>query len=242
VMIVAASLVPCLALLFHEAVRDIRRQRQRHGSIQMAMLVLRIGARLIAVAGGSASAGAAPAAAVAWLDRGAVAAWLALEASLFFDVWVTHRGVSCARDGTSQVLWAMAFAGQAALVASGRGEGARPGEGAGCTERGERIVFSGLRGFRRPGLEPSSGPAWGIRRLGVALGGGGCVGSDTVAAVSSGAQDLALIIFVACYICIHTPVFLAWLRRTKQVIHRTLTHIEPHQVVFYDCPHHRDRT
>ncbi|CAE8585405.1 unnamed protein product, partial [Polarella glacialis] len=35
VMIVAASLVPCLALLFHEAVRDIRRQRQRHGSIQM---------------------------------------------------------------------------------------------------------------------------------------------------------------------------------------------------------------
>lgn len=112
-MVVAASLVPCMALLLHEAVKDLRRRRLQHGTVQMAMFIVCLAIRITCTFAANVAKGDGDGLAQ-WLERGSVALWLSLEMATLIDFSVVRNSVSCARDGTSQVLWTMACLGQVA--------------------------------------------------------------------------------------------------------------------------------
>jgi len=211
-MVVAASLVPCIALLLHEAGRDLRRRRQRHGTIQMAVfilcLVVRIMSFLVVRVKGDALA--------VWMERSSLWLWLALECALVLDLGL-FRGVSCARDGTSQVLWTMACLGQAVLVVCS------------CMDPAPRVEGCRTRAFP---FQRQTGPAdhGMLCRLQELLAGTRTNGFP---------QVIALCLMLLCFWSIHAPVIHSWFRRTKQVLVQALTHIEPGQVLFLDHPCHK---
>jgi len=222
VMILAASLVPCLALLVHEAVRDLRQRRQRHGSLQMAVLMLCLCARLLAAHGCTSP----------WFDQAAAVVWMMTEVAVFVDLSRLHQGLSCARDATSQVLWTLATVGQVILVACSHVQvadsAASHSGGCGRSLRGG-ISLPGL-GPRRQGPDASPGMAM-LSRIGNSLSTGHC-------GVATGAlQDIALVLMLACYFSIHAPVFRGWLTKAKQAV--SFRNIEPGMVVFFDHPCHR---
>jgi len=225
-MVIAASLVPCMALLLHEAVRDLRRRRQQHGTLQMAVFVLCSAVRVMS----SFSAGELKDKDILaiWMERGSLALWLVLEAAVFFDVSIVRRGVSCARDGTSQVLWSIACVGQITLVACSLVNPSTTPPGEGC--RGVKI-FPIFPSPRRQGTSESS-TVW-LWRLREALA-GSCRGSTATTL-----QVTALMLMLVCYWSIHAPVLTGWFRRTRQAMVQALTHIDPSQVIFFDHPCHR---
>eukprot|EP00439_Symbiodinium_sp_Y106_P030159 s2029_g3.t1 len=224
-MVIAASLVPCMALLLHEAVRDLRRRRQQHGTLQMAVFVLCSAVRVMS----SFSAGELKDKDILaiWMERGSLALWLVLEAAVFFDVSIVRRGVSCARDGTSQVLWSIACVGQITLVACSLVNPSTTPPGEGC--RGVKI-FPVFPSPRRQGTSESS-TVW-LWRLREALA-GSCRGSTATTL-----QVTALMLMLVCYWSIHAPVLTGWFRRTRQAMVQALTHIDPSQVIFFDHPCH----
>lgn len=220
-MIVAASVVPCLALLFHEAARDVRRRRQQHGSVQAVLLVLRAAVRLTLL--GLRGCGAATRAWAA-CDQLLAAAWLGAEGALLWDHAVGRRGASCAREAPSQVFWTAAVLGQLALAGldqlCGLGPAAAPGRG---LRGGQRA--GGLQGLLRRAPESDAS-------VGLAPGWQG-------AAVRPGAQEAALILTLALYAGIHASVFSTWAAGVRRAAVRALSCVEPDRVVFYDCAHHR---
>lgn len=95
VVIGAASLLPGLALLFRQALFDIRLRRRHSGSVQLAALALRLAARLAAAVALSLPGAAADGAGEGgWLrfELNIAACWLMLEAVVALDLWVLRRG------------------------------------------------------------------------------------------------------------------------------------------------------
>lgn len=233
VMIMAASLVPCLALLFHEAIRDVRRRRHRHGSVQMALLVLRAAARLTLLGMLSSGAGSR-----VWgrCDQAAATAWLAAEAAVLWDLFLGRRGACCAREVPSQALWTLAVAGQTALVALDRIYGLGPARAARASgfhggSKAGGVSLPGLLPQRLQGESPAAPPV-GAGLLGSIVGSSG-------GAAAPGAQEAALLLCLAAYSGIHAGVFAGWAIGAKRAAARALACVEPDRVVFYDCPHHR---
>lgn len=221
-MVVAASLVPCMALLLHEAVRDLRRRRQQHGTVQMAVFILCLAVRVMSFLAANVSKGQGDALAV-WMERGSLTLWLAVEAVVFVDFAIFRGGLSCARDGTSQVLWTMACLGQVVLVVCSHLHAALPGmlQAEGCRSR----VFTPFH--RRQGHESMM--------CQFQLLAGNCRGDPGTAAVQVTALSLMLLSFWS----IHASVFCGWFRRLKQALTQALAHIEPSQVTFFDHPCHK---
>jgi len=235
VMIMAASLVPCIALLFREALQDVRRRRHRHGSVQMAVLVLRGAARLMLV--GRLGAGAGGRAWV-WGDQAVTMLWLFAEGALVWDLLFCRRGACCAREASSQILWTAAVLGQATLISVdyiyGLGPArygthgtnvhgiVRPGEGgggSGAPLAGALLQLPQL--FRGSELPAQMSP-----------------GSAFVA--GPGTQEAAMLLCLATYVSIHAVVFANWAYRARYAAALALAHVEPDRVVFLDnCLHHR---
>lgn len=124
IMIAAAALVPCAILLFHEAVRDLRRRRQRHGSVQMAVIILRAMARLAALTSRHPP----------WIvpvanrcDDAVVCGWLCIEAWILLEVCIWRRGVDCSRTVASQVMWTLAVLGEVFLTTHAHFQNLGPG-------------------------------------------------------------------------------------------------------------------
>eukprot|EP00401_Gymnodinium_catenatum_P014436 CAMPEP_0117556990 /NCGR_PEP_ID=MMETSP0784-20121206/52096_1 /TAXON_ID=39447 /ORGANISM="" /LENGTH=508 /DNA_ID=CAMNT_0005354287 /DNA_START=12 /DNA_END=1535 /DNA_ORIENTATION=- len=207
VMIAAASLVPCAALLFHEAVRDVWHRRHRHGSVQLVTLVARAAVRLALLG----FRGPSPVnTAWVWCDGHLVTAWLTVEVCVLLDLVTIRRGICCARDTASQAMWLLAVIGQAAFAGHdclrGNGLGAAPASGGGSTTGGGR-----WRGMCRGHAATARGGSAAARQ-----------------------QDAAILLMLACYLVIHVPVFARNIRRLREAILRVFTRVDPAQVVFYD--------
>jgi len=218
-MVVVASLLPCTVLLFTEALRDLRRNRCRHGSVQMALLLLRLAARLALLAALGPSGGGGL---WACCDKGMAALWLGAEAFILSGVLLGRRCTSCAHEVPSQALWAAAVLGQALLIACDWPLG-YTGSGAGSgAQRGSHRAAKRLRGA-----------GWGG-----ASGRGGAVGG-TLGLAGCGMQEVALILCVTAFAVIHAPVIRCWVTRARRAAIHALGEVEPHNLVFYDCPRHR---
>lgn len=111
-MIVAASFVPCVGILCHEAVRDICRRRYRHGSVQMMALMLRLTMLALTSLFGW-----------EWAEYDGVVctAHVALEIAIIADLFACKRGNCLAWDVPSQILWTIALSGQCAFTLRGPG-------------------------------------------------------------------------------------------------------------------------
>lgn len=114
----ATSLVPFAIILFRQALRNARRCRYRHGSLQLALLVLRM---LIQAAGLLAASSHGGTSRRTPLRTCFSILWLWYEVNLAFDVLMPGRlrarSTCFARDRDSQVMWAMAVVGQCLLAA-----------------------------------------------------------------------------------------------------------------------------
>jgi len=223
-MVVAASLVPCMVLLLHEAVRDLRRGRRQHGTVQMAVCIICLVIRIMTSLAASPAKGQEDPA--QWLEFGSGVLWLSLELATFIDVSVISGGGLLARDGTSQVLWTMACLGQVVLVACSQMHNHVPRmlRVEGCRSRS----FPFPRHLRTGPQESSV-----LCQLRELLAGARC--HEAILSL----QVISIPLMLLCFWSIHSEVFRAWFRRMKQVITQTLTHIDPSQVTFFDHPCHK---
>jgi len=227
IMILTASLIPCLALLVHEAIRDLRRRRGRHGTVQMLVLVLRTAVRVFTLS----MLGTGTACQVStWCERGITALWLIVEAYVLWDIFFRRRGVCCAYKVSSQVLWSLAVAGHLLLATltlppcspATRGSSSLRGNHKSTATRLFRVwptLFGVVAVSSPPEIHSSSK-------------------SNPVAGNTG--QEVALILCLAAYVAIHTPVFAAWASKARQMTLHAFACIEPDRVVFYDCKHRSD--
>jgi len=216
-VILAASLVPCVVLLFREVIHDIRRRRHQHGSIQMVLFITRLVLRVVSliplgfrtqgVEDGVGTADMSTPGATStgrsceWLSNALVLAWFATEVAIVMDLSVYRIGACCAAEGLSQAMWSIAVAGQAALA------------------------LHGHYSARSRNFEPA---VW--------LPGASAAGSGMSMRLSfpSGVEDAALVLSIVCFLWIHMPVFFERAWRLREVLVHTFTQIEPGQVVFCD--------
>lgn len=219
-MMAVASVIPALALLFHNAFQNLRRRRLHHGSLQMAVFVLRLMTRLCA-----ATAATVGSEVLSWPDVLAAVLWLGLEAGILMDFLSTRRPESCVRDTSSQVLWTLAVGLQAAFLVQSR-------SGYFSTET--------VSPLRSPRAEVASGPGamtgtqaifhW----IGQAIKTSGCRSGPGCLA-----QDAAFALCAAVYLGLHSRVFSSWARRLRQAFPKVVSQVEPDQVIFYTNAHHR---
>lgn len=243
-VIFAASLVPCIVLLFREVVRDVRRRRHQNGSIQMVLFLLRAILHILtllhlgrqpATSGLSMPAGAeehignAESTLSGYWARGTreflryilTVTWLATEGAILADISILKIGVYCAREGLSQAMWSIAVAGQVALVVHSRA-------------RALTSFSSTLRDTDSSRTWSSLLSLWPSTARGPLSGNG--VSNDLRTRFLGCCEDAALFLCIICFLCIHVPVFLEKLWRLKQAFVRALTQIEPSQVIFCDRP------
>ncbi|CAK0807452.1 unnamed protein product [Prorocentrum cordatum] len=210
----AASLLPGLALLFRQALFDIKFRRQHSGSVQLAALAARLAARLASAVAlglpGATGRAADSAAEGGWLrcDLNIAACWLALEAKIALDLWVSRRAAPGLGPGgrPSQVMWAVAVLGSIVLAAMDHGV-----LHSCCGETGAAAHARPVSGVGRP---PRGGGA-----------------------LAAAAQDAALALCIASCLRIHGALLVRWAGRTRRLA--LTTYYDPSGVVFCDAPQHR---
>jgi len=224
-----ASLIPCMALLFHEAIRDLRRRHGRHGTVQMLVLVLRAAVHVLALSMLGTGTGASSQVSI-WCEQGITALWLIVEGRVLWDVFFSRRGVCCAHKVSSQVLWSVAVAGHvlfASLTLTPCSSATRSS--------------SNLRGSQKSSAN-SLFHLWPTLIESVAVSSPPEIHSHTSQPSLAGnaLQEVALSLCLAAYLSIHAPVFASWASRVRQATLHALACMEPDRVVFYDCKHRSD--
>lgn len=240
VMIAAASVLPCIGIVCHEAFRDSCRRRHRHGTIQMVALVMRFTVpMLLTIYSANAEQ--------EWIayDSMACVAQLALELTILLDVSVCKRGIDLAWNVPSQILWTMAVAGHAAITFHSSGASLWAQGGAATSGPG---AF-GAAGSLGPVRSPMFGARMGafVRRLwsgaqAAAVGRARPLdvwGLSTLCGGVGPVQALALAATLLCYLYIHFPVAIVWRRKAWQLFRREFGRVEPDKVVFHNHPCHR---
>jgi len=222
IMILTASLIPCMALLFHEAIRDLRRRRGRHGTVQMLVLILRTAVRVFALS--VLSTGPACRAS-AWCEQGVTALWLTVEGSVLWDILFRRRGLCCAYKVSSQVLWTLAVAGHI-LLATLTTTPCSPATRGSSSLRGSHRSSATSLFHSWPSLFETGPPDIHTSEFNPVAGSTG--------------QEVALLLCIAAYVAIHAPVFAAWASKGRQMTLHAFACIEPDRVVFYDCKHRLD--
>jgi len=222
-MILTASLIPCMALLFHEAIRDLRRRRSRHGTVQMLVLVLRA---LVHVFTLSMLGTGTACRVLTWCEHGITALWLITETCVLWDICFGRRGVCCAYKVSSQVLWSIAVAGHI-LFATLSLTPCSPATRGSSTLRGNhKISTTSLFRLRSSLFEAAPEIHSHI--------------SEPNPVAGNTGQEVALFLCLAAYVAIHAPVFATWVSKGRQLTLHALACMDPDRVVFYDCKHRSD--
>lgn len=245
VVIVVASLVPCMALLFREVLKQGRQRCYRHGSIQLAVFVARSFTHLIVWAQDGWSLDSSPrrgprgaAKADGSLSKGVIGTfaaslvsmspyilmvlWMLVEAIVLCDL-VTYnarrrRGI---RPGTNV----------RTRLDTRVNNCARDGLSQvmwciGIAGQAFLTVLAHMNAASSPGSSGGTSPDLPHRRQ--------------PHRKSTGffliLQDVALLVCFTSFLQIHLPVLLEWARQSRRALRRWLTQFDPEQVAFYDRP------